>query len=205
MTARRRKTALACIAGFAALWLLAASRVHVNASWSDDTWGYLAVPLGEPQVGDRVLFEPPEGLGARVPYLKTVRGLPGARITVDEDRTVSVDGLALGRAKTEALDGRPLKAAAPGIVPGGHFYLHADHPDSHDSRYAEIGFVPRGRILGRALTLPDLPWLGLQGPLVGPEDPPRGIPAVEPAVELFDQLSRPAPDLPGGNSKEVRP
>ena len=163
------------------------------------------VPLGEPKLGDRVLFEPPEGLGARVPYLKTVRGLPGARVTMNEDRTVSVDGVALGRAKTEAFDGRPLEAAAPGIVPDGHFHLHADHPDSHDSRYAEIGFVPRGRILGRALTLPDLPWLGLQGPLVGPEDPPQGIPAVEPAGELFSPLSRPAPDLPGGNSKEVRP
>ena len=111
----------------------------------------------------------------------------------------------LGRAKTEALDGRPLEVAAHGMVPDGHFYLHADHPDSHDSRYAEIGFVPRGRILGRALTLPDLPWLGLKGPLAGPEDLPRGIPAVEPAGELFDPLSRPAPDLPGGNPKEVRP
>ena len=41
---------------------------------------------------------------------------------------------------------------------------------SHDSRYAEIGLVPRGRILGRAIAMPDIPWLGLEGPLVGPED-----------------------------------
>ena len=50
-----------------------------------------------------------------------------------------------------------------------HYYLHADHVDSHDSRYAEIGPVPRERILGRAFALPALPWLGLEGPLVGPE------------------------------------
>ena len=117
-------------------------------------------------------FEPPDAVGAAVPYLKTVRGLPGSRVTVDADRTVRVDGAALGRAKTGALDGRPLAAIAPGTIPPGHYYLHGDHPDSHDSRYAEIGLVPRERILGRAVALPDLPWLDLDGPLVGPHDAP---------------------------------
>ena len=76
----------------------------------------------------------------------------------------------MNRAKMHALDGRPLAAIGPGTIPPGHYYLHADHPDSHDSRYAEIGLVPRSRILGRAVALPDLPWIGLEGPLVGPED-----------------------------------
>ena len=156
----------------AALWVGAASRVHVNASWSDGAWGYVAFPLfGEdPEIGDRVLFEPPEALGSPVPYLKTVRGVPGMTITVDVDGTVRLDGEAVGLAKTHSLDGRPLLAIAPGTIPAGHFYLHADHADSHDSRYAEIGLVPAGRILGRAVAMPDIPWLGLDGPLVGPED-----------------------------------
>ena len=171
---RRAAVGLAVMAALAALWLLAASRVHVNTSWSDDAWGYAAVPLfgADPRIGDRVLFEPPDAVGAAVPYLKTVRGLPGARVTVDADRTVRVDSAALGRAKTHALDGRPLAAIAPGTISPGHYYLHADHPDSHDSRYAEIGLVPRERILGRAVALPDLPWLDLDGPLVGPDDVP---------------------------------
>ena len=159
----------------AVLWLAAASRVHVNASWSDDAWGYLVLPIGEPAIGDTVLFEPPASVGSRVPYLKTVRGLPGAVVSVDTravdaGRTVRIDGAPVARAKSHALDGRPLVAVAPGVVPDGHYYLHADHPDSHDSRYAEIGPVPRERILGRAVALPDIPWLGLEGPLVGPED-----------------------------------
>jgi len=168
--ARRAAVALAWMAALGLLWLAGASRVHVNTSWSGDAWGYLALPLGDPAIDDEVLFEPPDALGAPVPYLKTVRGLPGAVVSVDADRTVRVDGVALGRAKTHALDGRALEAVRPGIVPPGHYYLHADHPDSHDSRYAEIGLVPRGRLLGRAAALPDLPWLGLEGPLVGPED-----------------------------------
>ena len=155
----------------AAVWLLAASRVHVNASWSDGAWGYLALPLrGDPDVGDVVLFDPPAGIGASVPYLKTVRGMPGARVQVGPARAVVVDGRVLGTAKARARDGRPLAAVAPGTVPPGHYFLHGPHRDSHDSRYAEIGFVPRGRIRARAVPLPDLPWLGLEGPLVGPED-----------------------------------
>ncbi len=170
--ARRRQVGLAVMIALAALWLAAASRVHVNASWSDRAWGYAAFPLfGEaPKIGDRVLFEPPAAVGSKVPYLKTVRGLPGMAVAVAEDGTVSLDGVAVGRAKTHALDGRPLAAIAPGVIPPGHYFLHAGHPDSHDSRYAGIGLVPRSRILGRAIALPDLPWLGLKGPLVGPED-----------------------------------
>ena len=171
MTVRGRKRILLGMAALAALWLLAASRVHVNASWSDGAWGYLALPLfGEPGLGDVVLFEPPDGVGASVPYLKTVRGLPGARVEVWADRAVSVDGLVLGLAKARARDGRPLEAITPGTVPGGHYFLLGPHRDSHDSRYAEIGLVPRARIRALAVALPDITWLGLEGPLVGPED-----------------------------------
>ena len=170
MTVRSRNRVLVGMAALAALWLLAASRVHVNASWSDGAWGYLALPLlGEPVLGDVVLFDPPEGIGASVPYLKAIRGLPGASVKVWGDGAVSVDGLVLGIAKTEARDGRTLEAVAPGTVPAGHYFLHGPHSDSHDSRYAEIGFVPRDRIRARAVALPDVPWLGLEGPLVGPE------------------------------------
>ena len=157
------------VAGFVmavGLFLLLMSRVHVNASWSDDAWGYVLLPLGSPQRGDVVIFDPPDALDAAAPYLKTVRGLPGAVVGVDEKLWVSLDGERVGRAKAFALDGRSLLPVAPARIPPGHYYLHADHVDSHDSRYAEIGLVPRERILGRAVALPDLPWLGLEGPLV---------------------------------------
>jgi len=170
--ARRRRIGLAVMAALAALWLAAASRVHVNASWSDEAWGYAAFPLfgADLKIGDRVLFEPPEAVESRVPYLKTVRGLPGMTVAIAEDGTVSLDGEPVGRAKTHALDGRPLAAIAPGVIRPGRYFLLGRHPDSHDSRYAEIGLVPCSRILGRAVALPDLPWIGLKGPLVGPED-----------------------------------
>jgi len=190
--ARRRRIGLAVMVLLAALWLAAVSHVHVNASWSDGAWGYAAFPLfGEdPKPGDRVLFEPPEAVGSRVPYLKTVRGVPGMAVSVGADGTVTLDGEPVARAKRHALDGRPLKAIARGIIPPGHFYLHAGHVDSHDSRYAEIGLVPRGRIIGRAIAMPDIPWLGLNGPLVGPEDT---APASESATILPHGHDGPAP------------
>ena len=150
--------------------------MHVNASWSDEAWGYAAIPLfGEdPAIGDRVLFEPPAALGSRVPYLKTVRGLPGMTVAVDEDGAVTVGGVRLGRAKTRALDGRPLAAIASGTIPEGHYFharrscrfprqpLCGDRPGA-----ARAHPRPRGRLARPA------PWLGLEGPLVGPEDGPE--------------------------------
>ncbi len=155
-------------AGLAAVWLLLASRIHVNASWSDDAWGYFVVPIGTPRLGDRVVFDPPGAIGASAPYLKTVRGLPGSWVAVDQYRDVWVNGIRLGHAKHRALDGRVLSAADAGVIPPDRYYLHADHADSHDSRYAEIGLVGREQIVGRAFALPDVPWLGLEGPLVEP-------------------------------------
>ena len=185
----RGHVALVLLIGLAVLWLLILCHVHFNASWSDDAWGYLVLPLWEePKLGDRVLFDPPGAVNSPVPYVKTVRGLPGAAVAVDAERTVRVDGIPLGRAKAHALDGRPLQAIVPGIVPPALYYLHAEHPDSHDSRYAEIGLVPRSRILGRAFALPDIPWLGLDGPLVGPEDIRDGAASSETALKDADAL-----------------
>ena len=165
------RTLLALTTALTGLWLMALSFVHVNASYSDDAWGYVVLPLvRDPRMGDAVLFEPPEAVGSPVPYVKTVRGIAGAAVSVGADGLVRIDGIAAGRAKAHALDGRKLAPVASGTIPAGRYYLHADHPDSHDSRYAEIGLVSGERILGRAFALPDVPWLGLEGPLTGPED-----------------------------------
>ena len=141
---RRRHIGLAVMIVLAALWLAAVSRVHVNASWSDGAWGYAAFPLfGEdPEIGDRVLFEPPDSVGSPVPYLKTVRGVPGMAVTVEADGTVYLDGEPVGRAKTHALDGRPLIAIASGIVPPGAL-LPARRP-YRQPRQPLCGDRPRG-------------------------------------------------------------
>ena len=162
---------LVCMAVLSGLWLAAASRVHVNASTSDSAWGYFSLPLmGAPKRGDLVLFDPPEAAGSTIPYMKRVIGLPGDSVAVDSERRVFVRGEFIGIAKRRGLNGRALETTGPGVIPPGRYYVHADHADSHDSRYAEIGMVPRGHIRGRAVALPDLPWLGLEGPLAKPKE-----------------------------------
>ncbi len=157
---------LVCMAVLSGLWLAAASRVHVNASTSDGAWGYFALPLmGAPKRGDFVLFDPPEAAGSPIPYMKRVRGLPGEWVEVDAERRIRLNGALIGTAKRRALNGRELEAIKPVVIPQDHYYVHADHADSHDSRYEEIGLIPLERIRGRALPLPDVPWLGLKGPL----------------------------------------
>ena len=111
------------------------------------------------------MFDPPEAAGSPIPYMKRVRGLPGERVEVDAERRIRLNGALLGTAKRRALNGRALEAIKPVVIPQDHYYVHADHADSHDSRYEEIGLIPLERIRGRALPLPDVPWLGLKGPL----------------------------------------
>ena len=121
-------------------------------------------------------------LGRRC-YLKTVRGVPGDVVGVDAGRGVWIGGEYLGRAEAVSLAGRTLEVIAPGVVPKGRYFLHADHVDSHDSRYAVVGLVPRNRIQGRALALPDIAWLGLEGPPLARSNPPacgNPLPRVSP-------------------------
>lgn len=141
-----------------------ASRVHLGVDGPEGAWAHIALPLWcDPGIGEAVLFEGPDASGTQAVDVKVVRGVPGMRIDVGTDRMVSVGGVALGRAKTHGPSGRALEAIGPGTVPAGRFYLHDEDPDSYDSRYAEVGLAARERILGRAVALPGLPWLGLEG------------------------------------------
>ena len=136
---------LVCMAVLSGLWLAAASRVHVNASTSDGAWGYFVLPLmGAPERGDLVLFDPPEAAGSPIPYMKSVRGLPGERVEVDAERRIRLNGALLGTAKRRALNGRALEAIKPVVIPQDHYYVHADHADSHDSRYRGDRAHPAG-------------------------------------------------------------
>ena len=112
-TGDRGNRILVGITVLALVWLALASRIHVNASWSDDAWGYFLVPMATPGRGDVVVFDPPESLGAAAPYLKTVRGVPGDIVSVDVERGVWVGEEYLGRAKPVSLTGRELQGDRP--------------------------------------------------------------------------------------------
>ena len=149
----------------------AATTITLNASYSADHWGYFRLPADiwpwPAQRGDWVQFTPP--VEARWPYVKQIHGLPGDMVHVRDDRMVLVNGKSVGVAKTHDLTGRPVEAIAPGAVPADHLFVTAPHRDSHDSRYAEIGFIPFEAVMARVWPLPDIPALGLDGPLLFPD------------------------------------
>ena len=108
-----------------------------------------------------------------MPYVKTVRGVPGMTvIEVEADGTVlSGRRSDAGRAKTHALDGRPLAAHRAGRSFRPVISICTPiMPTATTAAMRRSASCLRERILGRAIAMPDIPWIGLEGPLVGPED-----------------------------------
>ncbi|GEQ99205.1 conjugal transfer protein TraF [Iodidimonas gelatinilytica] len=131
-------------------------RGHVRLAWNETEslpQSVFLVLLGtQPDRGDYVLFDPPQAVNSHYPFVKQVAGLPGDAIRV-EGRAVWVDGRPVGVAKTMSRRGELLHPIAPGIIPPGFIFVHANHRDSYDSRYQSLGLVPDARVIGRAVPL----------------------------------------------------
>jgi conjugative transfer signal peptidase TraF len=133
-----------------------------NASASVPIGLYAVHPAGQPHLGDLLVIAPPKPLAALldgrhylpkgVPLLKAVVALPGQTVC-RIDRTVSVDGTALGAALTRDHLGRPLPVWRGCIVLAGGaiFLMNRASPDSLDSRY--FGPLSVKTIVGRATPL----------------------------------------------------
>ena len=74
------------------------------------------------------------------PFFKRIAGLPGDAVTV-RDREVFVNGVRVGRAKTQTFDRRPLEPIDSTVIPPGFLYVQGTSPDSFDSRYRSSGLV----------------------------------------------------------------
>ena len=115
---------------------------------------YWLCPLQEVERDQVVALRPPANRfyppGMR--FLKRIEGLPGDRVSW-LGRQVRINGRPLGRARTASRDGRPLPRGPAGVIPPGHYFVWTPHRDSYDSRYADIGWVARERVLARAVRL----------------------------------------------------
>ena len=141
------------------------------------------VPLGEPQRGDVVVFRLPSDPSTN--YIKRLVGLPGDHVVVREKRVyingepqavrldgwsdpygstpraqIGVEQLGLVEHRTLYIEERP-SVDFDDIVPAGHYFFMGDNRDnSRDSRFPEVGYVPEGNVVGKAVRI----WLNWKLP-----------------------------------------
>lgn len=85
-------------------------------------------------------------------FIKRVAGIAGDTVS-RQGRLFLVNGQPLGQAKALDARGQPLEPGPTGVLPAGHYYVHAPHLDSLDSRYALTGWVAADQLIGRAHAL----------------------------------------------------
>lgn len=143
------------------------------------------IEIGEPQHGDVVVFRLPSD--PSVNYIKRVVGLPGdvvdydaanKRITIngkpvpielvgpyDEDPGQTVSREQLGEHDHRVLlTPGALRLGGRYTVPAAHYFMMGDNRDnSQDSRYEQVGFVPEGNLVGRAVGV----WMNWRWPAEG--------------------------------------
>lgn len=130
-----------------------------NASASVPIGLYAVNPAGALRVSDLVVVSPPDALASfldqrhylptGVPLLKRVLALPGQAVC-RTDRTITVDGIAMGDALDRDSRGRllPVWQGCRRIPAGKVFLMNWQSEDSLDGRY--FGLLPLTTIVGRA-------------------------------------------------------
>lgn len=113
------------------------------------------IKLGQPadlQPGEQIAFHHDAaawGFPASAIWLKNVAGLPGDAIEL-KGLNVLIGGRPGGRLSPAAMQRASLTPVVAIAVPADHLYVLGEHTASFDSRYAEFGFVPMTRVIGRA-------------------------------------------------------
>lgn len=133
------------------------------------------VDLGEPQRGDVMVFRYPAD--PKVNYIKRVVGLPGDTVEYrNRQLTINGNAVPLSRGASSRLQSlrvpevavetlgnvehevmfetwRPSREGRY-VVPAGHYFMMGDNRDnSLDSRFPQVGFVPAGNIVGKAVRI----------------------------------------------------
>jgi signal peptidase I len=103
----------------------------------------LAYRLGEPQIGDIIVFHPPLDPDQK-PYIKRVIGLPGDQVVVQAGK-VTINGQALDEPYINA----PPSYAGTWQVPDGSLFVLGDNRNNSSDSHS-WGTVPLDLVIGKA-------------------------------------------------------
>lgn len=92
--------------------------------------------------GDFTFVQHPKG--PRI--IKRIIGQEGDEIKFDGAKNLWVAGKNIGKVTLKT-------AIKPGVIPKGFVFLYADHEQSFDSRYADLGLVHVDALQGRGLVI----------------------------------------------------
>lgn len=131
--------------------------VGFNISKSVDGYVFVVLKTQEPKKGELAAFYPPKNDFKNDHYfVKYIVGEPGDWV-VRKNRSFFInDGRSeryVGDAKELSLKGIKLEASESGLIPAGYVYVATEHKDSFDSRYKQIGWIPKSSIFGRAIRI----------------------------------------------------
>lgn len=107
--------------------------------------------FGVPKRGEVVVFRYPGD--ERRKFIKRIIGLPGDEITI-KNGFLHINGQRMDEAYINGPTYGTYSAPTygPVLVPEGHYFVLGDNRrNSDDSRYPDVGFVPKGNLVGRAL------------------------------------------------------
>ncbi len=126
----------------------------INTTQSLPNWAFWIDKHRVPQRGDFVVFSAPQTPlitahfgSSSPPFAKRVYGMPGDVVS-RQGNVVRINGAEVARLKPASSRGEALKPGPTGRIPEHCYYLGTVHKDGLDSRYADIGFVCSGRIIG---------------------------------------------------------
>ena len=105
-----------------------------------------------PERGDYIAFLPPKTTvypKGNLRFMKIVLGVEGDTVAV-RGREVFLNNKYVATAQPVNRKGMPLEVIKAGVVPKDHYFVWTPHKESFDSRYAEIGWVHKDRVVGTA-------------------------------------------------------